>query len=71
MRVTFDDIQRAALDLGVQLVDEPIQPGDSYLAGRNTNVVLLTCNKIEMGCIFPVEKYQYPYDIHECHKITC
>ena len=49
-----------------------IKPGDLYLAGRNTNIELLTCKRVGLNgsCIFP-EENAYPYDTHECIKVVC
>lgn len=57
---------------GVQLKMDPseIEPGDIYVAERNTGPKLLTAKEVdtEIGCIFPVEQ-EYPYDIPECVKV--
>ena len=57
--------------LGFTVHDELPQPGDSYLAGRNTGPHLLTCNKLdlEVGCVFPMEN-AYPFDLHEVIKVS-
>ena len=75
-RVKYDDIEKAAKELGVEVSklshwDEPISPGDMYLAGRNTGVKLLTCWKVneDLFCIHPKEK-AYPYDFSECFKVN-
>lgn len=48
-----------------------IEPGDTYLAKRNTEWKLLTCkeHKKEDGYIIPVES-EYPYDTHECFRVV-
>lgn len=54
-----------------------IEPGDTYMAGRNTSPQLLTCAFVKKtlgkndefaGAVFPVEN-AYPFDIPECIKI--
>ena len=48
-----------------------IEPGDIYLARRNTKWKLLTCkenNKVN-GFIVPVEN-AYIFDTHECFKVV-
>lgn len=47
---------------------DPIQPGDTYVAGRNTGPHLLTCQSIGDGFIVPVEA-AYCFDLHECRKV--
>lgn len=50
---------------------EEINPGDLYLAERNTGVKLLTCQRhnLDAGCVFPVEN-AYVYDTCECRLVT-
>jgi len=47
-----------------------IEPGDTYIAERNSGLKLLTCRdrNDEGGWINPVE-IAYPYDTHECIRI--
>lgn len=48
-----------------------LEPGDSYLAQRNSGLKLLTVKRVDVdkiGCVFPQEM-AYPYDLHECFKI--
>lgn len=46
-----------------------IEPGDVYIAGRNTGPHLLTCRSVSsLGFIVP-EENQYPFDIYECRKV--
>ena len=48
-----------------------IQPGDTYLAGRNSGIKMLTARdvNVDMGWIIPEEESGYPYDLGECYKI--
>lgn len=48
----------------------PINPGDLYVAKRNTGWHILTCRETDMNlrCVFPVEP-EYPYDLPECLRI--
>ncbi len=68
--VTEQDYLDAAEELGVKIVKEEIQPGDLYLAGRNTGIHLLTCceNNKDKSWIVPVEG-NYCYDTWECRKV--
>jgi hypothetical protein len=61
--IEFDGFQ-------VTKADGPIEPGDTYLAGRNMGPKLLTARLVdtELGCIYPNERV-YPYDLHECVKV--
>jgi hypothetical protein len=47
-----------------------IQPGDLYVAERNTGPQLLTAREVnrEFNCIYPTEP-AYAYDIWECVKV--
>lgn len=45
-----------------------LEPGDTYLAARNTGPHLLTVREIAMNAAFPVET-AYPYNLHECVPI--
>ncbi|MFH1405064.1 MAG: hypothetical protein ABIH21_03120 [Patescibacteria group bacterium] len=48
-----------------------IQPGDLYIAERNTGPKLLTARKVDdqdLMCIFPTT-LDYPYDLGECIKV--
>jgi hypothetical protein len=65
-------IEEAASELGLQLLwKDSLKPGDLYLACRNTGPQLLTVKSVneEHGYVIPVEN-AYPYDIHECVKVT-
>ncbi len=68
------NIQERAEELGLLTSSDPIQPGDTYLAERNTGPHLLTCNKTvntQLGdpdYIVPTE-IAYCYDARECVKI--
>jgi len=63
-------IEQRAKELGLNYTLDPIQPGDLYLAERNTGPKLLTCIKVnkEGGWIVPTG-LDYCYDIPECVKI--
>lgn len=52
----------------LSLSDDPIQPGDTYIAGRNTGPHLLTCRSVGNGCFHPVE-CAYSFDDGECRKV--
>lgn len=45
-----------------------LEPGDTYLAARNTGPHLLTVKEVAMGAAFPVET-AYPFDLNECVPI--
>lgn len=69
-RVTEQDYIDAAKDLGVTIVSDPIEPGDMYLAGRNTGIKLLTCRTVDpRGWIGPTTR-DYPFDTWECVKVV-
>jgi hypothetical protein len=67
-RITKEDCKKLANYLGVSITEEEIFPGDMYIAGRNTEPVLLTASYIENGCIYPTTIH-YPYAICECYKV--
>lgn len=48
---------------------DSLQPGDTYVAERNTGPKLLTVREIKMNAVFPVEQNVYPYDLWECVKV--
>lgn len=50
--------------------EKEIQPGDLYVAERNTGPHLLTARKVnlESGCIFSTCG-AYPFDLPECVKV--
>ena len=66
MRLT---IKETATELGFTISLDPIQPGDTYLAERNTGPHLLTCLRVVDGYVVPVES-AYCYDLYECIKIV-
>ncbi len=59
--------------------DDEIQPGDTYLAARNTGVQLLTCrenvprpteeNGLKHGGWIHAVEMVYSYNTHECVKV--
>ena len=60
-----------AKSLGFDVLDGVPQPGESYIAGRNTEPVLLTCESVhERGWVQPKEFPAYPYDLHECVRVS-
>ena len=62
-------LKERAAELGLKVSYDPIQPGDTYLAERNTGPKLLTCEAVnERGWIRPVEM-EYSYDTWECIKV--
>ncbi len=68
--VTQQDYIDLANELGVEIVDEPIQPGDLYLAGRNVSVKLYTCESVHpKRWIVSTEPFGYSYDTWECKKV--
>lgn len=52
------------------VTDSPIEPGDDYLAERNTGPQLMVCKSVNLidGWIVP-EGVGYPYDLNECVKV--
>lgn len=48
-----------------------INPGDLYMAKRNTGWKLLTCRNYNSrrNVVFPMELYDYCYDGHECFRV--
>ena len=48
--------------------EEPVMPGDMYLAKRNTGWHLLTAKWLGEACIHSVEN-AYSYDFSECVKV--
>jgi len=68
------NIIERAQELGFQTDKSPIQPGDLYLAERNTGPKLLMCEKVvnnyrgEPSYIVPTE-IAYCFDAWECVKV--
>ncbi len=54
----------------VKMAEGKIQPGDLYVAERNTGPHLLTCRyvNVEDGWVAAVEN-AYPFDTNECVKV--
>lgn len=49
-----------------------LAPGDTYLAERNAGLQILTVREVDVvniGCVFPVDKWKYPYNLGECFKV--
>ena len=55
--------------MDVVVSKEEIQPGDVYVAKRNTGWKILTAREIGNGCIHSVES-GYSFDIRECFKVV-
>jgi len=69
-RVTKQDYFDLAEKIGVEIVDEPIQPGDLYLAGRNVGVSLYTCESVNpKNWIVSTDPSGYSYDTWDCKKV--
>lgn len=68
------NIRETAKEMGFIPTDEPIQPGDTYLAERNTGPKLLTCLSVvnnnfgEPSYIVPKE-FAYCYNAWHCVKV--
>ncbi len=67
--VTEQDYINAAKRLGVKIVDEPIQPGDLYLAGRNTGIKFLMCKSVDPKDWIVPTTIDYPFWTCECKKV--
>lgn len=48
-------------------IEGEIEPGDTYIAARNT-VDVFTCRFRDIGAVFP-EGRGYPFDDHECVRV--
>lgn len=72
---TLEALHRGeVIDLdGIKLIKDGgiIRPGDLYVGERNTGPQLLIAKKVDLkvGCIFPTESREYPYELHECVKV--
>ena len=53
----------------VRMAEGNLQPGDTYIAERNTGPHLLTVKRIQMAVVFPKEQ-AYCFDHWECVKVT-
>lgn len=62
------DIKTTAKEMGFIPIEGPIQPGDLYLAERNTGPKLLTCLQVKDNYVVPVG-IDYCYDVWECIKV--
>ena len=67
--MTEQDYIDAAKELGVEIVDEPIQPGDLYLAGRNVGVSLYTCESVDPRSWIVPTTMAYSFNTWECKKV--
>lgn len=67
---------RLRMDVDEKGQEKEIQPGDLYVAERNTGPQLLTAEKIVDPVDFWGGKFvipttmNYPYDLHECVKVV-
>ena len=68
-RVTKQDYIDTAKELGVTIVNEPIKPGDLYLAGRNTGIKFLTCKSVNPQDWIVPTTADYSFDTWECVKV--
>lgn len=64
-----EECEELAGNLGVEIEEKRPDPGELYIAGRNTEPKLLTAKRIENGCVFP-EGDAYPYNTGECFRLT-
>lgn len=64
-----ETLKQWALDNGLQSLNEPIQQGDLYIAGRNSTPQLFECKEVGQGFIIPVEKFAYCFDFADCLKV--
>jgi hypothetical protein len=63
-------LKERAAELGLEVSDDPIQVGDTYLAERNTGPHLLTCKSVnDRGWIAATDTMVYPYDLRDCIKV--
>ena len=46
-----------------------LEAGDTYIAGRNRGIHLLTVRDVRDGLVISQERNGYPYNIHECYKV--
>jgi hypothetical protein len=66
-------IEEAAKDLGLRLLyTEELEPGDLYLAARNTGPHLLTVREVDKvnGIVHPKEFPAYSFNLGECVKVV-
>lgn len=63
-----EECEDFAETLGVEIEEKRPEPGELYIAGRNTEPKLLTAKRIEMGGVFP-EENAYPYNTGECFRL--
>lgn len=64
-------LEAFAAKIGKEIVDGDIQPGDQYIAERNTGPKLLTCKYVDpRNWIVPTNTPSaYSYDVWECFKV--
>lgn len=63
-----EECEELAESLDVEIEDKAPEPGELYIAGRNTEPKLLTAKRIDKGCVFP-EGNAYPYNTGECFRL--
>ncbi len=63
-------IRARATELGLIYSEEPIKPGDTYLAERNTGPHLLTCKFVDPRHWIEAVEDAYPYNTWDCIKIV-
>ena len=63
------ECQQLAEELEVEIFDERPEPGDYYIAGRNSEADLYQCDYIKNGAVFP-KGSGYPFNLHECYRVT-
>jgi hypothetical protein len=64
-------LKERAAELGFEVSDHPIQPGDTYLAERNTGPKLLTCLSVsDYGWVVATDIMEYSYNTRDCIKVV-
>ncbi len=58
---------------GLTVSDESVlttglNPGELYVAKRNTDWKLLECREVRDGCVYP-KGIEYPYSTFECFRV--
>jgi hypothetical protein len=55
--------------LKIKATQKRLEPGDTYIAKRNTGWKLLTVKKVENYIVHPMEYPAYSFDECECYKV--
>jgi hypothetical protein len=65
-----EECEQLAEELDVEIESKRPEPGEFYIAGRNTGPKLLTCAEVDedLGCIH-AEEDAYSFDLHECYRL--